>query len=61
MLCLFFSFTGFYTVDVIARVAFGLNTNCQTEKNNKFVENVNKTFDNVNDTFNPMLIVFCEC
>ena len=54
------SFTGSYTMDAIARVAFGLNVDSQKEKNNKFVTTINTIFDNVNDTTSPTLLIFCE-
>ena len=47
-------------MDVICRIAFGLNVNSQKEENNKFIVMMNKIFQGNNTPMNLMIAIFCE-
>ena len=47
-------------MDVICRIAFGLNVNSQKEENNKFIVMMNKIFQGNNAPMNLMIAIFCE-
>ena len=47
-------------MDVICRIAFGLNVNSQKEENNKFIVMMNKIFLGNNAPMNLMIAIFCE-
>ncbi len=52
-------YAGYFTLDTIARVAFGICINAQKEKKNEFHSIISAMFDTIMDVNNPMLVIFC--
>ena len=55
---LYFRCAGMYTMDVIAKTAFGLKVDSQKDKNNQFVTMAKKLFEF--GFFNPLIIIACK-
>ena len=54
-----FSYMGAYTMDVIASVAFGIDVDSQTDRNNAFVKHAKKSF-NLDISREPMFMLLSK-